>query len=151
MAVHLPRNHDHFIIQSQSAFSRTGLQKGLGHGNYKAKQSSSERRKGISAEVSAIANEKYVQHAHQLKMQKAWIHWSEQTAPFDFSWKSLLYKHSPHLVKFVLHASINWVRTPDLLKIWVWTQNVPVPCVVETMYFTSYPGQLSPRPKWGKI
>lgn len=91
---------------------------GLGNGNYAAVESAAERRKGISAEAAAIASERYVQHAHQLKMQKAWIHWSEHTVPFDFSWKSLLYKHSPQLVKFVLHASINWVKTPDLLKIW---------------------------------
>ena len=91
---------------------------GLGNGNYKAVETAAERRKGISAEASAIASEKYIKHAHQLKMQKAWIHWSEQTVPFDFSWKSLLFKHSPQLVKFVLHASINWVKTPDLLKIW---------------------------------
>ena len=91
---------------------------GLGNGNYKAVESNAERRKGIAAEASSMAGELYIQHAHQHKMQKAWLHFSDYTEPFDLSWKSLLYKHSPSLVKFVLHASINWVRTPDLLKIW---------------------------------
>ena len=99
-------------------FPSQSSKQGLGNGNYKAVQSKAERRKGISAEASSLAGELHIQHAHQLKMQKAWLHWSEHTEAFDLSWKSLLYKHSPALIKFVLNASINWVRTPDLLKIW---------------------------------
>lgn len=113
--------HSKVVVSSynlKKLFPGQVSRQGLGNGNYKAVETAAERRKGISAEASSIAGEKYVKHAHQLKMQKAWIHWSEHTTPFDFSWKSLLFKHSPNLVKFVLHASINWVKTPDLLKIW---------------------------------
>ena len=91
---------------------------GLGFGNYKAVETLAERRKGMSNEATLISGEKYLQHTHSLKMQSVWTQWSKHTTPFDFSWKSLLYKHSPQLVKFVLHASINWVKTPDLLKVW---------------------------------
>ena len=42
--------------------------------------------------------------------------------PFDFSWKNLIFGPGNHLLKFVLNASVNWVKTPDLLKLWVYTQ-----------------------------
>ena len=32
-----------------------------------------------------------------------------KATPFDFSWKNIIY---------VRHASVNWVKTPDLLLLW---------------------------------
>ena len=43
--------------------------------------------------------------------------------PYDLLWKSLMYAESPHLIKFVIHASINWVTTSDLLLLWNKTGN----------------------------
>ena len=36
--------------------------------------------------------------------------------PFDFSWKNLLYGPGPQAIKFVLNATVNWLKTPDLVK-----------------------------------
>ena len=39
--------------------------------------------------------------------------------PFDISWKNLVWGGiSPLIIKFVFEASVNWVRTPNLLKHW---------------------------------
>ena len=58
-------------------FPSQSSKQGLGNGNYKA-----ERRKGISAEASSLAGEL---HPTQLKMQKAWLHWSENIEAFELS------------------------------------------------------------------
>ena len=51
-------------------------------------------------------------------MQGVWLGWKDAASPYDLSWNNLIYHLSPHLVRFILHSSINWVRTPDLLKLW---------------------------------
>ena len=43
--------------------------------------------------------------------------------PFDFSWKNLIWSSNYHIVKFVLHASINWIKTPELLNLWGYTNS----------------------------
>ena len=57
-------------------------------------------------------------HSLTLKQQGVWLQWSENTLPFDFSWKNLIWSSNYHIIKFVLNASINWVKTPSLLKLW---------------------------------
>ena len=56
-------------------------------------------------------------HAHSLARQGVWLQWSDTTIPFDFSWKNLLFGPGEKVLKFVLNASVNWVKTPDLLNV----------------------------------
>ena len=51
-------------------------------------------------------------------MQGCWLQWAEHTVPFDLSWKNLIYGPGTHLLKWILNASVNWVKTPDLLRLW---------------------------------
>lgn len=94
--------------------------KGLGHGRYKPALSFScaDKRKIIASVSMQIAEEKRVAHSSQLARQGAWTSWKEQSNPFDFSWRSLIWGLSEDLIKFVIHASINWIKTPDLLSLW---------------------------------
>ena len=77
-----------------------------------------QRRKLASGVLEMIADEKRTAHAHSLSRQGVWTQWSDKAIPFDFSWKNIIYGPGEHLLKFVLHASVNWVRTPDLLRLW---------------------------------
>ena len=54
-----------------------------------------------------------------LKQQYVWLQWVDIAEPFDFSWKNIIWGGiSAEIFKFVLTASVNWVRTPDLLSLW---------------------------------
>ena len=65
----------------------------------------------------------HIAHAHELSQQGVWLQWRESTVSFDFSWKNLIYGPGPYLVKFVLNASINSVRTPDMMCRWGYKSN----------------------------
>ena len=79
----------------------------------------SEKRKLISAKAVSFAEQQRIAHSTSLKQQGAWLQWAENTLPFDMSWKNLIWGGiSPLIIKFVLEASVNWVRTPNLLKLW---------------------------------
>ena len=81
--------------------------------------SQSERRKLVNIKAAAISEESHITHALSLKQQSVWLQWSETAFPFDFSWRNLIWGGiSTHVFKFVLAASVNWVRTPDLMKLW---------------------------------
>ena len=44
--------------------------------------------------------------------------WKETAEPFDFSWHTIIWGGiSEEVLKFVLNASINWVRMPDVLNL----------------------------------
>ena len=78
-----------------------------------------EKRKLVSAKAAAFAEQQRIAHLTSLKQQGAWLQWAENALPFDMSWKNLIWGGiSPLIVKFVLEASVNWVRTPNLLKLW---------------------------------
>jgi surface antigen len=91
---------------------------GIGHGNFNPNPSKSQRRKLVAKVIRDFADEKRIAHAHSLARQGVWLQWSDSTIPFDFSWKNLLFGPGEHVLKFVLNASVNWVKTPDLLKLW---------------------------------
>ena len=58
-----------------------------------------------------------------MKQQSVWVQWADLAEPFDLSWKILIWGNlSPYVIKFVLAASVNWVRTPDLLHLWSYKQ-----------------------------
>ena len=100
---------------------------GLGFGNSSATFDCRQKRKIISQTALSFAQEKRIPHAHSLERQSAWLQWSELAEPFDFSWNNLIYGPGQYLIKFVLNSSINWVKTPDLLKLWGYMDHARCP------------------------
>lgn len=97
--------------------TQVGLQ-GLGNGNYNIEHTKAEVRKLVSVTAHSFAEEKRLMHAQELAIQGIWTTWSECVAPTDLSWKNLIYGPGPHVIKFILNASVNWVKTPDMMKLW---------------------------------
>lgn len=92
---------------------------GLGFGIFNPNPTCSERRKLISAKSATFHEESLIAHSTSLKQQSVWLQWADCTDPFDFSWKNIIWGGiSSDILKFVLNASVNWVRTPDLLHLW---------------------------------
>jgi Reverse transcriptase (RNA-dependent DNA polymerase) len=92
---------------------------GLGFGNFNPNPAPSERRKLVTSKTAVFHEETRLAHSISLKQQSVWLQWAETTHPFDFSWKNLIWGNvSPAVLKFVLAASVNWVRTPDLMHLW---------------------------------
>jgi hypothetical protein len=83
---------------------------------YIAHPTMKQRREKITSALSDQHEEDHVRHASTLVRQGVWTHW--EAIPFDFSWPNLLYGPGPHVIRFVLNAQINSVRTPDMLKPW---------------------------------
>jgi hypothetical protein len=75
---------------------------------------------------SLCAREKHMQHAARLPLQGVWLSWPDSARPFDLSWQNLI-TTPPSLIKFVLNAQINCVRTPDMLKLWGYTDSATCP------------------------
>jgi hypothetical protein len=94
----------------------------LGHGNFKAEHTTAETRTLVSVAARSFVEDTRVQHAQGLAMQGVWTKWQDKVIPFDLSWKNLIYGQGPELIKFVLNATVNWVKTPDLLKLWGYTE-----------------------------
>ena len=91
---------------------------GLGHGHFKAAYSKAERRKVAADIIRQIQQEGRLAHSVSLARQGAWTKWADDSVPYDFSWRNLIWGLNDQLVKFVIHASINWIKTPDLLSLW---------------------------------
>ena len=107
--------------------SQNGRQ-GLGHGNYKVDRTKAEVRKLVSTTAHAFAEQQRMAHAHELAHQGTWTNWYDLVAPADLSWRNLIYGPGPHVIKFILNATVNWVKTPDMMKIWGYkkTANCPL-------------------------
>jgi hypothetical protein len=97
--------------------SQTGRQ-GLGAGNFNPNPTRKERRQLCSAEAKSLFADDHNQHVQDLAWQGVWLKWIEYSLPLDLSWKNLIYGPGPQLIKFLLNAAVNWVKTPDLLKLW---------------------------------
>ena len=94
---------------------------GLGSGNYNANPSVKEVRQKVSVTLRNQLEEDFVRHASCLTRQGVWTHW-DYVLPFDLSWPNLIYGPGPRIIAFVLNAQINSVRTPDMLKLWGYTE-----------------------------
>lgn len=105
-------------VELASLFQSQSGRQGLGRGHFKAVLSSAEKRKLASAFALQFSQERRIVHSLSLARQGAWLDWSESTTPFDFSWHNLIFGLSDELFKFVLHSSINWIKTPDLMFLW---------------------------------
>jgi len=102
--------------------SQVGRQ-GLGSGNFNPNPTRKGRRKLCTAEVKSISAEHHDQHVQGLAWQGVWLKWHEYTLPLDLSWNNLIYGPGPQLIKFLLNAAVNWVKTPDLLRLWGYVQS----------------------------
>ena len=91
---------------------------GLGHGTFKAVLSKAEQRKELSKKITKNEQYKMIVHDHGLKRQGGYIQYQDAVMPPKLSWNQLLYEYSPYVVTFMFQSFINWVKTPDLLKIW---------------------------------
>ena len=96
--------------------------RGLGHGDFVANPSTSDVRKMAVSASDRRERERLLAHAHTLERQGVWLGWHDQVEPFDLSWKNLIYGPGPHVIAFVLNATINSLRTPDMLKLWGYKQ-----------------------------
>lgn len=99
-------------------FPRVEGRQGLGAGVFNPNPPPADRRRLMLAEVQSRLQEQHIAHAHTLALQGVWLGWSQTTIPFDLSWRNLIYGPGPHVIKFVLNATVNCVRTPDMLKLW---------------------------------
>jgi hypothetical protein len=91
---------------------------GLGNGNFKGEHTTAETRKLVSNTARGFAEDKRIHHAQNLAQQGAWTAWQDGIIPFDLSWKNLIYGPGRHIIKFVLNAAVNWVKTPDTIRTW---------------------------------
>jgi len=105
-------------VDLQLRFPTQAGRQGLGAGNYNPNPSAQEKRKLSSTTARKLMEEKYIIHTHDLARQSVWMQWQAQTMPFDLTWQNLIYGPGPLVIKFVLNASTNWVKTPDLLRLW---------------------------------
>ena len=81
------------------------------------------KRNLVAAKAISFLEDARVVHSLSLTQQSVWLQWAEITAPFDFTWKNIIWGGiSPEVVKFILNASVNWVRTPVLMKLWGYKQ-----------------------------
>ena len=88
----------------------------LGAGKFNNQPTVKEKRKLASITCRSFAEDKRVQHAQSLAQQGTWIRWHDKITPFDLSWQNLIYGPGPYIIKFVLNATVNWVKTPDLMR-----------------------------------
>jgi hypothetical protein len=83
-------------------------------------------REKVTDALVTECEEKHMAHAVRLPLQGVWTTWTDSARPFDLSWRNLI-TTAPSLIKFVLNAQINCVRTPDMLKLWGYTQTATCP------------------------
>ena len=83
---------------------------GIGSGKFNPNPKAEQRRKLLTAKAFSFAEQKRILHSASLKRQGVWLKWSENTIPFDFSWKNLIWSSNSQIIKFVLSSSINWVK-----------------------------------------
>ena len=92
---------------------------GIGFGNFDPHPPPDQKRNLVAAKAISFLEDARVVHS----LLTVWLQWAEITAPFDFTWKNIIWGGiSPEVVKFILNASVNWVRTPVLMKLWGYKQ-----------------------------
>ena len=104
-------------------FPTQNSNQGIGFGNFNPHPTKSEKRKLITTKAFSFSQQKKIAHAMSLKRQGNWLQWSEDTLPFDFSWQHLIWSSNNKIISFVLNATVNWIRTPDLLHLWGFKQS----------------------------
>ena len=106
---------------------------GIGFGNFTPNPTPSQKRNLITAKAASFSEEARLAHTLSFKQQSVWLQWAEVSEPFDLSWRNLIWGSlSTHVVKFVLNATVNWVRTPALLHLWATNRTVIAAYVAQT-------------------
>jgi hypothetical protein len=105
-------------VELNTKFAGQVGRQGLGSGNYNNDPSAKDKRKMVAQAARSFAEDERMAHAVQLSQQGCWTKWHEKVVPFDLSWKNLIYGPGPHVIKFVLNATVNWLDTPDNLRKW---------------------------------
>ena len=90
---------------------------GLGFGNFTPNPSPAMRRRLVTLKARSFQEQARIAHATSLCRQGAWLEWSDNVIPFDLSWKNLIWSSNQKIIRFVLKCSVNWVHSPDLLKL----------------------------------
>lgn len=114
-------------VHLRQLFPTQDGRQGLGKGNFNSQPTIAERRKLAVTALRDRSDQRSLAHTVTLAMQSVWLSWKENTNPFDLSWRNLIWGPGPHVIKFVLNASINCLRTPDMLKLWGYTQTAFCP------------------------
>jgi Reverse transcriptase (RNA-dependent DNA polymerase) len=92
---------------------------GLGFGHFNPNPDKEQRRSLVIKKVKSFAEETRIAHSASLQQQGAWLNWHELVQPFDLSWRNVIWGNvSPHVIRFVLLSSVNWLPCPALLKLW---------------------------------
>ena len=115
----------HQVVEHDLRYAGQTGRAGLGSNRsdpYIAKPTVEQIREKITSSLHAQHEEKHLQHAACLVRQGVWTHW-ENVMPFDLSWENLIYGPGPRVIAFVLNAQINSVRTPDMLRLWGYTDS----------------------------
>jgi len=109
-------------------FAGKGDRSGLGSffHRYIADPTTKDLREKITQSLIITCEEKHLQHAACLVRQGVWSHYLDCVRPFDLSWNSLTFSE-PKVISFVLNALINSVRTPDMLKLWGYSESAACP------------------------
>ncbi len=114
----------HFLSTAESTvkhnlqFPSQTTRQGLGDGRYIKPCTYAEQRTLITRALHNESAYKLLSHSHTLALQGVWTHWITTVAPFDLSWRNILYNISPTLLSFVLNAMINSTPSPDMLRLW---------------------------------
>ena len=120
-------------------FPTQSSKQGIGFGNFKPNPSNAERRTLITAKVLLFSEQKRMAHSLTLKQQGVRLQWSENTLPFDFSWKNFIWSSNYHIIKFVLNASINWIKLQPSLDSGVVQIQASVACApIINAHYTIY-------------
>lgn len=109
------------LVDHKIMFAGQTDRRGLGYYVYNKTPSIRQKRALASATVADEEQQKRIAHSVGRGMQGVRANWEESCLPFDsfdLSWSMLLKCIYMKLVSVVLNASINSVRTPDLLCMW---------------------------------
>ena len=105
-------------VDLELQFPSQSTRAGLGFGNFNPTPSAVMRRRLVTNKARSFQEQSRIAHASSLCRQGKWLDWSEYTLPFDLSWQNLIWSTNQQLIRFVLKCSVNWVHSPDLLKLW---------------------------------
>ena len=119
----IPMAEHNLQFAGQVGTSGLGANKG---GRYIGTPTLKDLREKVTEALVATNEEEHMRHAACLPLQGVWTTWIDSARPYDLSWENLI-TASPSLIKFVLNAQINSVRTPDMLKLWGYTQSATCP------------------------
>ena len=115
------------VVFDQKFAGQTGKQ-GLGLSDrYKRNLSLSEQReRAVEAVVQEHKQEAEI-HTMGLALQGGVLKWGEDVQPYNLSWNTLITTRFPKLISHILNSYINCLPTPNMLKLWKYTDDASCP------------------------